>query len=262
MSSTADDPNKPVTGYPTTGYPPAQASYHHPTAYPSAQSSYPATGTAYHYTAAPPAAYYNPNPYPPPNYDPQRATFLRRLIIAGITVFLIIGAITFILWLVIRPHLPEFRVESASLSNFNVSSSQLNANWEIGFFVRNPNKKMTIFYDRIEGSVFYKDDSLADNSLAPFYQSKKNQTTITAKFTALTSYVDDRTVKEMVGDRNRGEVNFNVRMLAWVRFRSGAWRTRRHLMRVFCDDVKIGFSSNTGTTGSLSGRSKECEVDL
>ncbi|RZC84136.1 hypothetical protein C5167_046923 [Papaver somniferum] len=265
----ADDPNKPVTGYPTTGnYPPPQTSYHqnyHQTGYPAQTSNNyppPPPGTGYPYSAPPPA-YYNPNPYPHQTYDPQRATFLRRVKIAGISVFLIIGAITFIIWLVVRPHLPDFHVDSASVTNFNVTNSQLSANWEIGFFVRNPNKKMTIFYDRIEGSIFYKDESLTETSLVPFFQEKKNETTISTRFTAMGTYVGERTAKDILGDKNNGGgLRFNVRMLAWVRFRSGAWRTRRHLMRVFCEDVRIGFPNATSSAGTLSGSSKVCEVHL
>ncbi|KAF8397966.1 hypothetical protein HHK36_016892 [Tetracentron sinense] len=137
----------------------------------------------------------------------------------------------------------------------------ITANWDFAFSVRNPNKKMAIFYDRVQSSVFYRDQFLSQTSLPPFHLGKKNQTTVRARFVALSAYVGDRVVMDIAGDRAAGVVNFNVKMLAWVRFKTGAWRTRIRLMRVFCNGVRVGFSSSTGP-GTMLGGSGECEVDL
>ncbi|XP_058109094.1 NDR1/HIN1-like protein 10 [Magnolia sinica] len=236
------------------------------TGYPAAQSSYPPhiSGTAYPYPAPPPAPYYPTNPYPPPppQYDPRRALFLRRLIAAAIAVFIIIGAIIFIFWLVLRPRLPEFTVRSVSVSRFNISSSQLTANWDISLSALNTNTKMAIYYDRVEASVFYGSDLLSETTLAPFYQGKRNLTTVRATLAAVSEYVRDGVVRDLSEDRaRRGSVNFHVKLLAWVRFRSGAWRTRRHLLRVFCEDVRVGLPS-AARVGTLVGQPRECEVDL
>ncbi|KAL5976495.1 hypothetical protein ACLOJK_020828 [Asimina triloba] len=243
--------NKPVTGYP------------------AAQSSYPPpnTATAYPYPAPPPpppGAYYHPNPYPPPPppYDPRRAVLLRRLVAVVIAVLIIIGAITFIVWLVLRPHLPRFSVVAATLSNFNLSSSHLTADWNISISARNPNSKMGVYYDRVEASIFYGREMLSSTSLDPFYQGKHNVTTIDAEFASVSEYVDGDVSRGLTDDQSRhGFVKFHVRLIARVRFRAGAWRTRQHIMRVFCDDVSLGFSSGNGTS-TLLGRSKDCEVDL
>ncbi|XP_027162255.1 NDR1/HIN1-like protein 13 [Coffea eugenioides] len=143
----ADPNNRPVTGYPaptTNGHPP------------------PPSNTSYPYAAPPPAAYYNQQYYTGPAYhqpDPdaiRRATFLRRLfafIIAGV---IVLGTILFIIWLVLRPRLPEFRVDSLSVSNFNLSSSTLvSADFDVKITARNPNGKITLFYDNVEAAVYF-----------------------------------------------------------------------------------------------------------
>ncbi|XP_010248447.1 PREDICTED: NDR1/HIN1-Like protein 3-like [Nelumbo nucifera] len=257
-----EDPNKPVTGYPP-GYHQGQSSYNS-NGYPPAQSSYSAastaTGTSYPYTAPLPAAYYNTNPYYTPPYDQRRTTFFRRFIAAIIAVFLIIGAITFIVWLVLHPHVPEFRVDSVSVSSLNINNSQVTGNWDVGFTVRNPNKKMSVHYDNMFSTLFYRRQSLSDTSLPPLSQGKKNETTVRARFAASSGYIGDA-ASALASDRSSGSVSFNVNIGAWVWFKAGAWRTRRHLLRVFCEDLKVGFSSNT-QTGVLSGGPKNCEVDL
>ncbi|XP_077234428.1 NDR1/HIN1-like protein 10 [Tasmannia lanceolata] len=240
----AEDPhNKPVTGYPA-----AQPTY--PAAQPSA--------TAYPYPAQAPY-YINYQTYPPQ----QRNTFFRRLLISAIALFIIIGGITFIIWLVLRPRLPDFSISSASVSPLNTSSSsQLTANWDLTFSVRNPNKKMNIYYDRIVASVVYGQDVLSVTTLQPFYQAKRNLTTVRARMVVDSFYVGDKVMRNIAAERSLGAVNFNFRLVAWVRFRSGAWRTRRHLMRVFCEDVKIAYSNATAL-GTLFGTGpRQCDVDL
>ncbi|XP_042475176.1 NDR1/HIN1-like protein 10 [Macadamia integrifolia] len=256
MTSTANDQSKPVTGYPM-GYPPAAtASYQSTAGYPNSTA-----GTAYPYAAPPPGP--GPYYYPSSSYDNQRrrATFLRRLLIAALAVVVIIGCITFITWLVLRPRVPEFQLDSASVSSFNVSSSDLTANWDLNFTVRNPNKKLTVFYSNFRGVIFYDRMQLAETSLPPFEQGKRNQTTVRAKFAASSTYVDDNLAKSLATDRSQGAVSFNVRLVTWVKFKTGWWRTRMHWMSVHCSDVRISFKSNSGV-GSLTGGPRGCDVYL
>lgn len=240
----------------------AHQQYKPATGYPAAQPSYPngPTATAYPYPQPAPApAPYYPNPYPP--FNPRRSTFLRRAIAAAIAVLIIIGAVSFILWLVLRPRLPQFSVTSVSVTSFNLSSSSLTANWDVVLSVRNPNKKMTVEYGSAEAAVTYDSKTLASTTLSPFSQGKRNQTTVSARLAAAGSYVGEGTASQLTADRARGSVVFRVKLFAWVRFRSGAWRTRSHFMRVWCRHVPVALSS-AQSQGSLSGAPRECEVDL
>uniref|UniRef100_A0A1D1ZK44 Uncharacterized protein At1g08160 n=1 Tax=Anthurium amnicola TaxID=1678845 RepID=A0A1D1ZK44_9ARAE len=248
------EPKPFVTGYPAA----AQPSSAHGTAYP-----YPAH--PYYAAPPPPAApglYGGPSVAAPGPYGRSNssAAFLRRLIIIGISVLLLVGFATFILWLVLRPHLPEFAVTSASVSSFRLSAStQLSADFNLTLSVRNRNKKMGIFYDRVQAAVFYRQDPIAGTSLPPFYQGKGDSTVLPARLAAVAEYVDPDLTKDRAV---AGAVDFDVKVMAWVRFRAGVWRTRRHVMRVFCGDVRIGFSNSTAVVGSLVGQPKRCQVDL
>ncbi|CAA7404440.1 unnamed protein product [Spirodela intermedia] len=257
------EPKPVVTGYPAAAQP----------SYSGTAAAGPAYGSSYPYPATAPA-YYPPPPPPPPGpyHDPNAvyghrnssSLFIRRLIIICISVFLIIAIVTFILWLVLRFRLPEVAVSAASVSSFNVSNSQqVTGNFNLTFMVRNRNQKMGIFYDRVQAAVFYGSDSISETSLPPFYQGKGNSTAVPARFAAVSAYVDPDVASSILKERsNGGVVNFHVRIMAWVRFRAGAWRTRRHVMRVYCDNVRIGFSNSTSLIGSLEGAPKTCRVDV
>ncbi|MCD7462733.1 hypothetical protein HAX54_049268 [Datura stramonium] len=227
-----NDPNRPVTGYPAAGAPPPN-----PNGYGGSAQQQPPSGIAYPYAAPPPssAAYYHNNPYYQPQpYATQRTTFLRRVIAMAIAAMVIAGTFVFIVWLILRPRLPEFRVDSFSVSNLNLSNSLISANWDLGFTVRNPNKKMTLYYDDVAAAVFYDSVSLSDTTVPPFFQDKRAETTQKASFATASAYVDSRAFDGMNKERSRrGAIGFDVRMVARVRFKAGAWRARRRFVRVY-----------------------------
>lgn len=251
-----EDPNRnrPVTGYPA----------------PNGYSNPPPSGTAYPYTAPPPpnGYYYQNNPYQHQNYqyDPdsvRRATCLRRVFAFVIGLLVIFGAITFIVWLVLRPQLPEFRVDSLSISNFSLGNNSLiSFTSQVRLTARNPNKKMTLAYDHIQAFIFYRSDSLSDTTVPPFSQDTKNQTSFTANFASAGSFVDNSVMDGINNERgNSGNVNFNLRMLSRVRFEAKAWRTRKRFLKVFCGDLIVGLSSNV-RSGQLTGGPKQCRVGI
>ncbi|XP_055835556.1 NDR1/HIN1-like protein 10 [Solanum dulcamara] len=255
-----NDPNRPVTGYPAAGVPPPN-----PNGYGGSAHQQPPLGTAYPYAAPPPssAAYYHNNPYYQPNpYAAQRTTFLRRVIGIAIASMVIAGTFVFILWLVLRPRLPEFRVDSMSVSNLNLTNSLISANWDLRFTVRNPNKKMTLYYDDVAAAVFYDDVSLSDTTVPPFFQDKRVETIQKASFATAGAYVDNRFFDMMNKERSRrGAIGFNVRMVARVRFKAGAWRARRRFVRVYCKDLSVGVGSKN-SSGTLLGGARQCRVGV
>lgn len=248
-TTTSGAPHKTVIGYP------AQSS--------QVAAGYPAAGTAYPYAAPPPPSYsqaYRPVVSPTGSISPS---FLRRMIVAGAAIFAIIGLLFFIAWIVFRPRLPEFRVESASVSQLNMTRSELTATWNLTLFVRNRNTKLNIYYDRVQALVIYGDGSqLGEIPLPPFYQAKKNETWVQFAVGVVDEYVGEGVVTKIAGERTGGSVGFGVTVFAWVKFTTGSWwRTRYSLLRVYCDRVKFGLTPNTGS-GSMSGQPRACEVEL
>lgn len=242
------DPSRPVTGYPASAYP--QTS-NNPNGYP--------------FQAHQPPYDNRPNPnyaYPyADNASAARVTFLRRFIAGMIAFFILFGSVFFIIWLVLRPRVPDFRVDSVSLTSFNVSASPqaVSGNWAVGFSIYNPNKRMKLVYDEMVSTIDYKSEHLSQTRIPPFVQGKKNQTAVTATYSAINSYVDGRSVSSINGDRARGTVSFDVRVHGRIGFRSGWWRMKRRLLRVLCENVAVAVSSGGGS-GKMVGGARDCRV--
>ncbi|XP_050228440.1 NDR1/HIN1-like protein 12 [Mercurialis annua] len=240
----ASDPSSysrpPVTGYPQSqhqnGYPPPPA------------------------TVYPPPYYYHNQPQP--FYPNPRTTLLRRMVAAILVATVLFFTIFFICWLVLRPHRPQFRITSFSLSNFNLSHPQrLTADWNARFQVYNPNKKLKISYDQIVCSLLYRTEILSQTRVPPLYQDTKNLSFFDASFSALDTYVDDWVVKGINEDRSqRQAVSFNLRLAADVGFKVGSFRARRRYLRVLCDGVTVAISSGSTASANFTGASRECKV--
>ncbi|XP_047327690.1 NDR1/HIN1-like protein 1 [Impatiens glandulifera] len=262
----ADQSRPPVTGYPAaSGYPPP------PPPQTSNQNGHSNAGTAYPY-AAPlhtqqNPAYYNPNPYYNTQpYDDHRALFLRRVFTIVVAAFIIAGSIAFIIWLILRPQLPDVRIDSLSVTNLNLSSSpssSISGNWDVRFTFRNPNGKITLYYDRIEGYVYYQRVSLSETTVPPFFQGKRDESPARATFAASSAFIEKPVSDGMIEDKGRGAVTFNVRLSTRVQFKAGLWWTRRRFVRVYCGDLRVGFSSNSSSNeGNLTSGARECKVGL
>ncbi|KAF5447433.1 hypothetical protein F2P56_032987 [Juglans regia] len=243
------DPSRPVTGYPVPN-----------------DCRPPQAGVAYPYVAPPPHQappyYYNNQPYPYPYPASSSRNFVRRFLAAMILVFFLVGVAILVLWLVLRPRLPDFRVDSLSLSNFSSASSSLTGNWNVRFSVYNPNKKLSISYEEVLSSLFYKKEFISNTRMPPFKLGKRNQTVLDVSFSAADTYVDRWVVNDINGDRARGTVSFNVLVKAWVQFRAGAWRPRNRSIRVLCEGLAVGLSSNSSGSGMLVGGARDCRVGL
>lgn len=125
----------------------------------------------------------------------------------------------------------------------------------------NPNKKVELGYSDVRSWITYDAEELALTTLPPFKQETGNVTTLEASYAAMNSYLEDKTAKDLAGERGRGEVRFQVKFSARMGMKAGAWRWRDRWLRVLCDDVRVGVSGNS-TDGKLVGGESSCIVAI
>lgn len=263
MATTASEPPKPtvtatepVIGYPTPNTDALPLS--------SPVAAYPA------------ATHFNRNPHYAPfrsGYNDRPApsscdAIYRRIIFSVVFSFLSIGAITFLLWLILRPRIPDFSVSSATVSSFNLSSPsdadpRMSSSFDIALSISNPNEKIKIWYGALAVAVGYDDYILAETTLPPFDQEKGNFTTLRATLEAAGDYVGTDVATGMSDDRASGDsMVFQVLVESWIWFKMRLWRTSGTMMRVHCRDIRIAFANKTASSGSMVGPAKKCQVKL
>ncbi|GKV50589.1 hypothetical protein SLEP1_g57292 [Rubroshorea leprosula] len=113
-----------------------------------------------------------------------------------------------------------FHVTDASLTQFNLTpDNNLHDNLALNITVRNPNKKIGIYYDRIEANTYYEDQRFATQQLTPFYQGHKNTSYLNPSFQGqkLVLLGADR-VSEYNQEKNSGIYSIDVKLNLRVRF--------------------------------------------
>lgn len=240
------DPSRPATGYPAPPF--HQANGGQP----------PPPATAYPY-AAPPPQYYNPRYAPPRPSSLGSRSFFRAFFATMICLAVVFGVILIVTWLVLRPSLPHFTLHALSVSNLSTTAQSLSATWHVSFLVRNGNGKMTVTYNALRSSLFYRTNYIAESQLPPFKQDTKSQTTLNATLSAAATYLEPRVIDDLNDEKAKGQVLFDVQILASTSFRSGSWRFRTRVLKVLCRKMPVGFSSKAAS-GDLVGGDKECQV--
>lgn len=193
-----------------------------------------------------------------PHNNSHSPHFVRRLIIALVLLFVLVGVMNSIAWLIVNPLPPAFTVNSFGVSNFTLLSSRVKGDYEFVISIKNPNKRASLFIDR-SGDVSLKYDKssavIATTRMRPLYLEKMSQQSQCPRFTSdFCEPLDGGEFNEMSNDYwSKRMVSFNVMMRIRVRFRYGILLTKRSLMKVSCMNLVVEFAAAKENHGRLKG---------
>ncbi|XP_068664132.1 NDR1/HIN1-like protein 10 [Aristolochia californica] len=216
-------------------------------------------------------AYYGP-PIPPRRHSYHRPgrgssfccgpccllSFLFKLIVSLI---IIAGIIALIVWLALRPAKIKVHVQTAELSQFNLTNGNLlHYNLSLSVSVRNPNKRIGIYYDRLEARAFYKGHRLDSRFLPTFYQGHKNTTMLYPAFNGQQLVVlDSQDVNDFEQQRREGRFEVDVKIYARIRFKVGKVKTNHYTPDAECE-LRMPLTTGGSAVGGFS-RTK-CDIDF
>jgi hypothetical protein len=208
-------------------------------------------------------AYYGPA-VPPPTQSYHRhgrgrgcgcCACLLKLIVSFV---IIIGLAALIFWLIFRPTTIKFYVTDASLTEFNLNGNNtLQYNLALNITVRNPNKKIGIYYDTIEARAYYDDQRLDTEYLTPFYQGHKTTSSLNAVFVGQQLVLPGTDeLSQLNAEKTAGLYTVDVKLYLRIRFKVGKVKTGRFKPEVKCD-LKLPLSST-----AVGFESTKCDVDF
>ncbi|CDP20320.1 unnamed protein product [Coffea canephora] len=164
------------------------------------------------------------------------ATRVSKLVCSIFLFFLfLIGVITFILWLSLRPHRPRFHIHEFSIPAIAQGNGFENAQIDFNVTARNPNRAIGIFYDAMHISVTYDDQGIGATSLLyPFYQGPKNTTVLAGSLSGATLTVTNQRWQQFLADRSQGRVIFKLDVTSTIRFKISSWDSKHHTLHANC----------------------------
>lgn len=158
-----------------------------------------------------------------------------------LSLLFIVGLITFILWLSLRPHRPRFHIREFSIPSLAQGNGFAAAMATYNVTVRNANLNIGIYYDTMHLTLYYQNNlNIGEKPvLFPFYQSPKNTTILYGDLQGSTFQVDEARWAQFIADRNRGSVSFRLEVASSIRFKVATWESKNHKMHATCQ-IKVG----------------------
>ncbi|OVA17927.1 Late embryogenesis abundant protein [Macleaya cordata] len=185
-----------------------------------------------------------------------RSSILRCIAITLLALIVIVGLTVLITWLVIRPKKLVYTVEAGKVEQFNIHYNHLNATFDFVLRAYNPNKKVSVYYDSIDVSVSYDDQPIAYQTVQPFFQPRRNITRLELKPTGQAVPLQGSVSRDLRLEKSSGEIQFEVRVKARIRFKVGRWKSSHYTVRVKCSPVEVHLSSPKKFDRT------ECDVDI
>ncbi|KAB1222555.1 Protein YLS9 [Morella rubra] len=168
------------------------------------------------------------------------------------TVLIIIGLAALVVWLVLRPNNLKFNVTDASLTQFNLDSNNtLQYNLALNITVRNPNKRIGIYYDTIQANAYYEDQRFNTVTLTPFYQGHKNTSVLTPAFDGQQLVLlGTSELSTFNSEKSNGIYSIDVKLNLRIRTKMGLIKIGHFKPKINCD-LKVPLSSSGTSTGSF-----------
>lgn len=176
-----------------------------------------------------------------------------------LTVVIIVGIAVFLFWLIVRPNVVKVHVTDASLTQFNYANNTLQYNLALNFTVRNPNKRLGIYYDYIEARALYQDARFDSEFIDPFYQGHKNTTFLSTEFKGQhVMTLDTDQSSELSKEKGSGVYGIDVKLYLRVRFKLGALKTKTLKPKVSCE-LHVPLTSAGGAASGF--QTTKCDWD-
>ncbi|KAK7244833.1 hypothetical protein RIF29_39660 [Crotalaria pallida] len=217
-------------------------------------------------------AYYGPAVPPPKSYHrPSRGggcgcccgcifNLIFKLIL---TIIFVVGIAVFLFWLIVRPNRVKVHVTDATLTQFNYTTNNNNLHYNLSFNVtiRNPNKRLGIYYDHIEAQPFYQDARFDSKVLEPFYQGHKTTNELNAAFNGQHLVVlNADQVSELNKEKSEGVYDIELKIYLRIRFKLGKLKTGKLKPKIECD-LRVPLTTSTNGNSVPGGGFQTTKCD-
>ncbi|KAL5559438.1 hypothetical protein UlMin_035649 [Ulmus minor] len=177
----------------------------------------------------------------------------------------IAGAAVYVLY---RPHRPEFTVTSLRISKLNLttasdsSSSHLATLFNLTISSKNPNNHLTFFYDPFTITSFANDVQIGNGSIPAFASEKKNDTAFRGVIVSSSQDLDADSTTKLKSDLKKTKgVPITIQMDTKVKVKLEGLKSKKVGIRVTCEGIKgVAPKGKSSSVASLSDA--KCKVDL
>ncbi|OMO64193.1 Late embryogenesis abundant protein, LEA-14 [Corchorus capsularis] len=180
-----------------------------------------------------------------------------------IFIFLLLAGVTALtVWLVYRPHKPRFTVVGAAIYELNATSQPfISTSMQFTVVTRNPNRRVSIFYDKLQTYVSYKNQQITPPvDMPPLYHETKSTVVLSPVLGSKMVPASAEVVNGLMMDESYGVVVLRVVLVGKLRWKAGIIKTGKYGVYVRCD-VWVGLKKGAVGQVPLLG-APPCKVDI
>ncbi|KAL1827774.1 hypothetical protein ACET3Z_006186 [Daucus carota] len=169
-----------------------------------------------------------------------------------LTLVVIVLFIYFLIWLLLRPSIPQFILEDASVETFNFSSSPdvLTSSFQITLYSKNPNSLAGIYYDNLEVFATYQGQEITLRTpLSPTYLHHNEDSVWPLFLTGDNMAVAPNLENSLTQDQMAGIVTISIEVEGNIRWKVGSSASGKSIrLNVNCPlDITYGSRDNNGS---------------
>ncbi|XP_065627968.1 NDR1/HIN1-like protein 10 [Quercus suber] len=206
------------------------------------------------------------NAYYGPSIPPQDQSYQRRgrsrscyyrlfkcLLKTTVSVILIIFLAYIIAWFILYPRTFKLHVTDAKLTKFNFTTNNniLQYKLDLNISLRNPNKKVTIYFDKIKANALYEGQRFDTESLTElgFKVDRKSTHFLNATFAGQQLIeLDAHEISEFNAEKSAGVYSIDLRFYLRIRIGIGDFIAGKYKPKVKCElEVPLSSQGNSST---------------
>jgi hypothetical protein len=177
-----------------------------------------------------------------------------------LTIVIILGVIALIFYLLFRPNNVKFHVTDVSLTRFEHTNDTLFYNMNANLTIRNPNRRIGIYYDTIEARGEYQGHRFGSQDITRFYQGHKttNNVSVDLQGQNIVMLEGDQ-LNRYNSERSSGMYRIDLKLRLRIRLRLGIVKTPRFRPKIECD-LRVPLNSNGSSSGGTFETTR-CDFD-
>ncbi|XP_022139245.1 NDR1/HIN1-like protein 6 [Momordica charantia] len=176
-----------------------------------------------------------------------------------LVLLIVVGAVVGILYLVFKPKIPAYSVDSLNISDLRLNfDMSLYARFDVKITAYNPNEKIGIYYEKGGVlSVWYTENKLCEGSLPAFYHGHRNKTALDVDLTGRTVY-GSTLMAALVEQQRTGRIPLQLRAAAPVAVKLGKLKLKKVKILGECLLVVDSLTANN----AISIKASNCKFKL
>lgn len=175
--------------------------------------------------------------------EEQRA---KRITIAIVGVFIVVGIVIFLVWAILHPDKPRFILQDVTIYAFNLTApNMLTSNMQITLSSRNPNDRIGIYYQKLDIFASYHNQQITlPTQLPSTYQGHLDVTVWSPFLYGNAVPVAPFLEEGLSQDMNTGTVLLNIKVYGQLKWKVGTWISARYQINANCP-AYISFTDQT-----------------